>query len=225
MRAIVTSGPSYEPVDRVRRLTNFSTGALGTQLSEALAAAGFEVICLRGSMATHRPASPPVRVIPFGTNDDLLARLEELANAGGAAAIFHLAALCDYKVGAVRDAEGAAVSASKLSSRAGGIRIELEPAVKVISQLRGFFPSSIIVGWKYELDGTREEAIEKGRRQLAENGSDACVVNGHAYGGGFGFLQAAGGIAHLPAKAGLCEYLVSWLSRQISPAPSQEPPQ
>jgi phosphopantothenoylcysteine synthetase/decarboxylase len=224
MRVIVACGPSYEPVDRVRRLTNFSTGALGTQLSEALAAAGFEVICLRGSMATHRPPSPPVRVIPFGTNDGLLARLEELAGEGGAAAIFHLAALCDYKVAAVTGADGALVVGSKFSSRAGAIRIELEPSVKVISKLRGLFPSSAIVGWKYELDGTREEAIEKGRRQLAENDSDACVVNGQAYGAGFGFLDATGGIAHLP-KAGLCEYLISWLSVRKSPTQSTKSPQ
>jgi deoxyribose-phosphate aldolase len=39
MRVIVTCGPSYEPIDEVRRLTNFSTGELGTLLNVARASA------------------------------------------------------------------------------------------------------------------------------------------------------------------------------------------
>ncbi|HVY71907.1 MAG TPA: phosphopantothenoylcysteine decarboxylase, partial [Verrucomicrobiae bacterium] len=37
MKVIVTCGPSYEPIDEVRRLTNFSTGELGVLLAEELA--------------------------------------------------------------------------------------------------------------------------------------------------------------------------------------------
>jgi phosphopantothenoylcysteine decarboxylase/phosphopantothenate--cysteine ligase len=40
MKVIVTCGPSYEPIDQVRRLTNFSTGELGVLLSDELARAG-----------------------------------------------------------------------------------------------------------------------------------------------------------------------------------------
>ena len=53
MQVIVTCGPSYEPIDRVRRLTNFSSGELGVHLSNQLARAGFEVFCLKGSGATY----------------------------------------------------------------------------------------------------------------------------------------------------------------------------
>jgi len=38
MNCIVTAGPTYEPLDDVRRLTNFSTGRLGTELANFLAA-------------------------------------------------------------------------------------------------------------------------------------------------------------------------------------------
>ena len=40
MKIIVTCGPSYEPIDEVRRITNFSTGELGSRLARALARAG-----------------------------------------------------------------------------------------------------------------------------------------------------------------------------------------
>ena len=52
MKVIVTCGPSYEPIDQVRRLTNFSTGELGVHLSNQLARVGFEVFVSR--VATRR---------------------------------------------------------------------------------------------------------------------------------------------------------------------------
>ena len=67
MKVVVTTGPSYEPVDDVRRLTNFSTGELGVMLSEHLAEADFEVICLRGVHATHPHFPARVDTRPFTT--------------------------------------------------------------------------------------------------------------------------------------------------------------
>ena len=46
----------------------------------------------------------------------------------------------------------------------------------------------MIVGWKYELDGSRADAIARARKQIQFPSTDACVVNGSAYGEGFGFL-------------------------------------
>jgi hypothetical protein len=54
MKVIVTCGPGYEPINQVRRLTNFSAGEVGVHLRNQLARAGFEVFCLKGSGATHQ---------------------------------------------------------------------------------------------------------------------------------------------------------------------------
>ena len=48
MKCIVTAGPTYEELDDVRRLTNFSTGTLGTELANYLVDHGHEVELLRG---------------------------------------------------------------------------------------------------------------------------------------------------------------------------------
>ena len=58
--ALVTCGPAYEPIDKVRRITNQSTGELGALLTETLARANFEVLCLRGEMAVY-PAPQDVK--------------------------------------------------------------------------------------------------------------------------------------------------------------------
>src|SRR4051812_36627007 len=106
MRVIVTCGPSYEPIDEVRRLTNFSTGELGTTLAGALASAGYETICLRGVAATWREPQRDLEVRDFTTNDDLAAQLQHLASEEPCAAFFHTAALADYRVASVHDVQG-----------------------------------------------------------------------------------------------------------------------
>jgi phosphopantothenoylcysteine synthetase/decarboxylase len=224
VKVIITCGPGFEPVDEVRRITNFSTGELGVLLGAAFAGAGFETICLRGVAATHSAVPAGAELRPFTTNDDLARQLRELgvgASRPGqgrdgpapcdVAGVFHAAALCDYRVRRVADSTGREVGAAKIASRGGALTIHLEPATKLISELRQWFPRSLIVGWKYELDGTPADAIGKARRQVIENHTDACIVNGRAYGDGFGFVQSPGFLGHLADKQRLCGFLVSWL--------------
>lgn len=201
MRVLVTCGPSYEPIDEVRRITNFSTGRLGVLLANALTRAGQEVTCFRGAGATTCERIERAAVVAFSTNDDLLARLAAVERREEIGAVYHSAALADFK--ARRDADGA----RKISSRSGEIALTLTPAPKLIGELRGLFPNARLVGWKYELDGTREEALGKAARQIAENFTDACVLNGAAYGAGFGLVRSGELLVHLADEAALCERL------------------
>ena len=70
MHIVVTCGPSYEPIDAVRRITNFSTGELGIILANTLRNAGHTVTCLRGVSATSSPPKPqnPIRMIVCNKN-------------------------------------------------------------------------------------------------------------------------------------------------------------
>jgi phosphopantothenoylcysteine synthetase/decarboxylase len=213
MRIVITSGPSYEPLDKVRRLSNFSSGELGTLLAEGFAEAGHTVVCFRGVASTFPPPLWPVEVVPFTTNDDLAAGLQALPAREEATIVLHAAALCDFKVREILDEKGGPVHGDKVSSRAGALRLTLEPAPKLIASLRGMFPSSILVGWKYELDGTADDVIAKGRKQMDDCLTDACVLNGSAYGFGFGFISRSGERFHLPDKPALCRFLIDWAER------------
>jgi len=210
MRVIVTCGPGFEPIDGVRRLTNFSTGELGLLLAAALSGAGHEVICLKGEGAVSRVDPGGARVIEFSTNADLLARLRELG-AGGSGAVFHAAALCDYRVKSVRGGDGALLQAAKIPTRAGELTLTLEPTVKLLPELRGIFPAARLVGWKYELDGTPDAVVAKAREQLAACRTDACVVNGAAWGAGFGFIEPGREPLRLGDKSVICAFLAEWL--------------
>jgi phosphopantothenate---cysteine ligase (CTP) len=208
--ALVTCGPAYEPIDDVRRITNQSTGELGALLSETLSRAGFQVLCLRGEMAVY-PGPRDARVVPFTTNASLLAVLETLPNEP--AAVFHAAALCDFLVDEIEGVD----RMRKIRSGISELRLVLRPAAKILPRLRSLFPAAIIVGWKYELDGSREDAEARAREQIAASATDACVVNGTSYGAGFGFLtRGSQATHHLPDKSKLCEFLADWTSQALS---------
>ena len=213
MRIVVTSGPSYEPIDQVRRLTNMSTGELGTMLAEGFAAARHQVACFRGVASTFPAPLWPVEVVPFTTNDDLTSSLVKLPAREEVSLLFHAAALGDFRVKEITDENGEALSNGKISSRTGDLKLTLEPAPKLIASLRRLFPSTVIVGWKYEIDGTTDGALARGRAQIEECLTDACVVNGGAYGPGFGVVARGGEQTHLPDKAALCRFLVDWAER------------
>ena len=213
MKVIVTCGPSFEPIDQVRRLTNFSTGELGVRLSDQLAREGFEVFCLKGSGATHPGPAEHCHLNLFDTNDDLLELLKQISESHEIAAVFHVAALCDYKVKRVQDEHGRSCDSPKIASRSGALTISLEPATKVIASMRALFPNSILVGWKYELAGTRQDALAKAQKQIVENRIDACVLNGSAFGSGFGFLQPSHPLHECRHKLDLVRLLTTWLNK------------
>ncbi len=213
MKIIVTCGPSYEPIDEARRLTNFSTGRLGITLANALAAAGHEIFCLKGEQAI---CPDPLRVreaLAFSTNEDLAGKLEGLSRAHEFGAVLHAAALCDFRVDRVVTGDGREVSSRKFSTREGELHLVLAPTLKVLPKLRAWFPRARLVGWKYELAGTREEAFAAAWRQLQETDVDACVLNGAAYGSGFALCRRPDRVeacADLPALAG---WFRRWLAQ------------
>jgi phosphopantothenoylcysteine decarboxylase/phosphopantothenate--cysteine ligase len=255
MKILVTCGPGSEPIDQVRFISNFSTGELGMLLSAELQQHGFQVICLRSKLATY-PIIDGVETIPFSTNDELASILQQLSVEENIAAVFHAAALCDYRVKKIdflpnstaatncyvapvlvfsrpsctlpvcapetpcTSSLSASFSKSlittvnrdslhlgKIPTSAGELSMTLEPSLKLIAKLRHWFPSSLLVGWKYEVVGTREEAVSKAKQQIERYQLDASVANGPALENGFEFITVTGAIQFLDSKSKLVHFL------------------
>jgi phosphopantothenoylcysteine decarboxylase/phosphopantothenate--cysteine ligase len=201
MNCIVTAGPTYEPLDDVRRLTNFSTGRLGTELANFLVARGHQVTLLIGESATYPSERKAQSVKVFSTTADLRAKLKSFAGKK-VDAIFHASAVSDFSFGKVfaQNDTGEFVmlkASKKISTRSGEMLVELVPTPKIIAELRGWFPKAKIVGWKFETDGTRAGSVAAARSQIDDCSTDLCVVNGPAYGEGFGLVQSKGEAVHL----------------------------
>jgi phosphopantothenoylcysteine decarboxylase/phosphopantothenate--cysteine ligase len=211
MNCIVTAGPTFEPLDDVRRLTNFSTGRLGTELANFLAARGHTVTLLIGEQATYSGERGVEQVKFFSTTADLRAKLKAMATKR-ANAIFHAAAASDFSFGKIwlRAPSGELTefkSGKKISTREGKLLAELVPTPKIIAELRAWFPQTRLFGWKFEANGKRIDTLNAAKRQIAECQTDVCVVNGPAYGEGFGVVLRDGKAAHFISAPALFEVL------------------
>jgi phosphopantothenoylcysteine synthetase/decarboxylase len=218
MNCVVTAGPTYENLDKVRRLTNFSTGRLGSELAGFLAGRGHNVKLLLGEQATHRAAqhgtlAPEV----FTTTADLSDRLQQLSRER-VDAVFHAAAVSDFTFGKVwvRAADGRLTETTegKISTRQGTLLAELLPTPKIIASLREWFPAAVLVGWKYEVEGTAASVIRLAERQIADCRTTACVANGPGYGIGFGLVTAGGQHRHFAEPAALFKALAELAAKQ-----------
>lgn len=216
MKCVVTAGPTYELLDEVRRLTNFSTGRLGSELASFLTARGHEVTLLLGELATFRGEQKARAVETFSTTANLREQLHALSH-DQVDAVFHAAAVSDFGFGKIwsraDNGELTEVQSRKLSTRQGTLMAELTPTVKIISHLREWFPKAVLVGWKFEVAGDRAGVMALAERQMAECRTNACVANGPAYGPGFGLATGPAKNRHFADAAGLYEALEGFLHK------------
>jgi phosphopantothenate---cysteine ligase (CTP) len=215
MRIVITGGPSSEPIDQVRAITNRSTGELAVKLSRRVATSGHSVELFLGHGAIFRSESAKY----FWTNEDLSRLLSDVVERDQVHAVFHAAALSDFGV-AKLDIPGERPGAAKISSDAESIQLRLVPKPKLILQLRELFANAYIVGWKFELDGTLEDVVREGMQQIRLNRTNACVLNGAAFGSGFGFCTGNGLVHTTATREELADWLGEMLDRNALPRDS-----
>jgi len=202
MNTLVTIGPTQEPLDAMRILSNRSSGTLGTELALTLAGAGHRVIALRGTGSTAgiTPLQrPEIRVIPFTTTANLRDALHLLSTEISVDAIFHAAAVSDYYF--------PEAGPGKIPTSGGAITLTFQPTPKILPRLREWFPKARITSWKFEAAGDHQSSISAAKNQLSSGHSDACVINGPSYGEGFGYLLRGENTRHFANARTLCDFL------------------
>lgn len=209
MKILIICGPGAAPIDEVRRITNHSTGKLGIILSNVFHAQGAEVHCVIGQGRTCCIPLQTPHVDTFFTTQDLAAILQAKAKRMKFDAVLHAAALSDFELAGILDEKMQPLAAKKISSKASRLFLEMRPAPKLLPQLRSLFPKALIVGWKYELEGTLETGLAKAFRQIESCQTDGCVLNGSVVGQGFVFCHPDGQKIKLGEEESLAQYLLS----------------
>lgn len=172
-RVLVTAGPTYERIDPVRFIGNFSTGKMGFALAEALAEAGFEVTLVAGpvALATQHPRIHRIDV--ESAADMYAAALREFPSCHGAI-------LC----AAVADFTPKHVATEKIKREATGEwNIPLQPTHDIAQALGATKGDRWLVGFALET----HDAIAHARQKMARKHLDAIVLNSlQDEGAGFG---------------------------------------
>ncbi|MFY8142905.1 MAG: bifunctional phosphopantothenoylcysteine decarboxylase/phosphopantothenate--cysteine ligase CoaBC [Caulobacter sp.] len=162
-RALVTAGPTFEPIDPVRGITNRSSGKQGFAIAEALAKLGAEVTLIAGPVAL--PTPPGVRRIDVETARQMLAASQAALPAD--VGVF-VAAVADWRVD---EAFG-----SKLKKEKGGppaLTFVENPDILATLSASGPHRPRLVVGFAAETDHVEAHA----RAKLARKGCDWIIAN------------------------------------------------
>ena len=185
---LITAGPTQEPVDPVRFLSNRSSGRMGFALAEEAIARGARVVLISGPVALLPPSG--CEFIPVKTaaeiHEVVIRRLRE------STIVVMAAAVADYRP--------ASEPASKVKKQSSGWNLELEPTADILADLARRKDEQLLIGFAAETEDLRQNA----ERKLRSKNCDLLVANlvgPAAEDGGFdsemnqGLLLAANGEA------------------------------
>jgi phosphopantothenoylcysteine decarboxylase/phosphopantothenate--cysteine ligase len=158
---LITAGPTEEPIDPVRFISNRSSGKMGFALARAARRRGAEVVLVSGPTAL--PFPPEVKGVPVRTAAQM--RKEVLANLDTSSMLLMAAAVSDYRP---RD-----TAAEKIKKSSGDLILSLELNPDILSEAGRKKGQCFIVGFAAETGNLLPNA----RRKLAEKNLDLMVAN------------------------------------------------
>jgi phosphopantothenoylcysteine decarboxylase/phosphopantothenate--cysteine ligase len=158
---LITAGPTQEPLDPVRYLTNRSSGKMGYALAEAAAARGAKVVLISGPVHLAPPRG--VEVIPVRTAVEMRAKVME--NLGPAHIVIKAAAVADFHLSKVPE--------QKVKKTAARLSLELDPTPDILAELGRKKDDRLLIGFAAETQNLAQEA----RRKLESKNCDMVVGN------------------------------------------------
>jgi phosphopantothenoylcysteine decarboxylase/phosphopantothenate--cysteine ligase len=161
VRFLVTAGPTREPLDPVRYLSNRSSGKMGYAIADAARDAGHEVTLISGPVNLDPPRS--VHFISIFSSDEMYDAVHQHAHE------------CDVLVmcAAVADYKPANVSARKIKKRNEGLRLDLILTRDILASLPKQDREFLIVGFAAETNDLEKNAQKK----LRKKNCDIIVAN------------------------------------------------
>jgi phosphopantothenoylcysteine decarboxylase/phosphopantothenate--cysteine ligase len=162
-RVLVTAGPTREPIDPVRYLSNRSSGKMGHAVATAALRRGAEVVLISGPTALKPPAGAVY--VPVQTAEEM--REAALQHLGAASVVIKAAAVADYRV------ERPSPTKIKSGGKREGLSLDLVPNPDILKELAQKKGGAFLVGFAAETNDVRAHAAEK----LRAKGVDLLVAN------------------------------------------------
>ena len=187
MKILVTSGGTSEKIDRVRSITNHSSGKLGKIITETLLKAGHEV-CLITTLQAVKPVSHPnMTIIEIKNTADLLQVMKDKVT--DYQVLIHSMAVSDYTPVYMTGLDALQASQdltefldrknqeTKISSKDDVQVLFLKKNPKIISLVKEWNPKIHLIGFKLLVDVSQEHLIQIARESLEKNQADLIVAN------------------------------------------------
>ena len=161
MRFLVTAGPTREPIDPVRYLSNRSSGKMGYAIAEAANDAGHDVILISGPVNLDPPGR--AKFVSVSTSYEMYAAVDR--HVGNCDVVVMCAAVADYKP--------AKVSSQKIKKQNAPLSLDLVPTRDILASLGKQDRQYLLVGFAAETNDLEENAQKK----LHEKNCEMIVAN------------------------------------------------
>ena len=166
-KILITSGPTWVPIDEMRVLSNRSTGELGQILAQKMARSGARVTLLEGAV-TRSLRLPSIKIIKFLFFEELLSQIKKELHKKYDIFI-HAAAVSDYQLN--KPFRG------KLPSQKKNLNLCLIPTPKIIQMVKRIDPGIFLVGFKLEPELNSESMREKTKDLFQKARCNLVVAN------------------------------------------------
>ncbi|MEM8682072.1 MAG: bifunctional phosphopantothenoylcysteine decarboxylase/phosphopantothenate--cysteine ligase CoaBC [Pseudomonadota bacterium] len=150
---LITAGPTREPIDPVRYITNRSSGKMGYAMAAAARAAGAKVILVSGPVALAAPAG--VETVPVSTATEMFEAT--LSRIDGVDIFIGAAAVADYQPATLAD--------HKIKKSADTMQLELTKTRDILASVAALPTAPFAVGFAAETQKLREHAMAKFKRK------------------------------------------------------------
>jgi len=172
LKVLVTAGPTQEPIDPVRFITNHSTGKMGYAIAAVCMRRGAEVTLVSGPTAVQKPEF--VNIIPVTTAREMFEEVTSRADEQDI--IIKAAAVADYRP--------KNVSSEKVKKTDGELSMEMERTDDILAYLGSHRrPGQFLCGFSMET----ENVLENSRKKLKKKNLDMIAANSlKVEGAGFG---------------------------------------
>jgi len=158
---LITAGPTQEPIDGVRYLSNRSSGKMGYALAEEAAARGARVVLVSGPVSLPPPRE--ATLIPVRTAIEM--RQAVMDHLTEATIVIKAAAVADYHI--------PNPSRHKMKKTAARLSLDLEPTPDILAEVGITKGDRLLIGFAAETDNMIEEA----RRKMQQKNCDMVVGN------------------------------------------------
>lgn len=176
-KILITSGGTLEKWDRVRGHTNLSKGTMGCFLAEEALERGAEVIYLHGYFAKLPEHHEQMKTVVFEGIEDLGNQIKELLQKEHIDVVIMAAAGSDWIVDKVYDSSGNLIEEKgKMPSDEPPI-IHFKKAPKILGQIKGWSPETLLVGFKLEATDDVEYLIRRARERMKTSDAEYMVAN------------------------------------------------
>ncbi len=167
---LVTGGPCWVPLDKVRVITNIFSGALSVIIVKYLLEEGANVTFLFGPGRASLPKdNQRLKLIKFRYFQDLLELVKENVKKDKYDVMIHSAAVSDYTPIEVVN--------GKIKSGKDSLKIELKPTIKIIDLIKKIDPDIFLVKFKLEVDKSKDELVDIAYNSMVHSNADLIVAN------------------------------------------------